>query len=1070
MKTRLYPAMALLFFVLICTVEVSGSSLSNGPETEPATLPTGITSGTHNPGGQPAPSTSACSVDNLILTPLACDSDGKGYEFSFEGTDFGLNGYTLTNNLGWSQTFDLNDFKIIFIPADCLQELEFTIYDNDNNTCSDTYTFEPECCECGFQFSLIELTQCEGGTFDMVFRFHWYLGSCGLFYEDRVFTINGQVYEYEYLSGLNYIVRDIAETDEELVVTMTFPLPIGESQSFTVINPCPGECQINNFEIFTNDESCSGEYQRLYFNFDAQNFGNEGYTITSNTGLTFDFEEGDQMFFDVFSDCADEYVFTLQDNLNPDCIATFEYGPACCPCEAFYNIHEESPCVNGSFDAVHEFDYVNGSCFGSEWTLKINDSIYPFTWLNDEYFRIEDISFPDSVLTYEFCATSPVEACFSFEAPNPCYPTQNDCSLVFEEIVGTRVCQNDSISLTLIIVGQNLSFQGFDVYVNDTFYTWLNYESDSLYSLVIPDPGNEVFHLTICNNLNQNCCFERVIENPCYTPNNDCSVVFEGLGTPVCDGDHVNLSLILFGQNISQTGYDVYINDSVQVFLPYEQDSVYALTLTDPGTETFTLTICDNDHPNCCHTRTFENPCYLPEDDCSVFFERVGPAVCDSNYVLMNLFISGHDLSMTGFDVFLNGSIVTFLPYEGDSIYQVVLPDPGTPYYNLTICDNDRPDCCRTREMANPCYEPNIDCQVVFEELGDVVCNQDSVFMDLILFGQNISETGFDVYLNGTFLTFFHYQADSLYELEFPNPEGPEFVITICDNDHPECCRERSFENPCFDPSDICHIVFEETSDLICENGQIVTSLIIIGQNTSMTGYDVFVNDSLVMFLPYDPDSIYQLTVPDPGTEEFIMTVCDHGNSACCRGRSFLNPCAPQGRCSLDDMDSRAGILALDTMLLEFNYTLTGSCEGPQNVTLYVGENVPVQMLVFEQYIRHTTQKFDTPTIPVKVCFAESPDTCVSMILNNPFTTGVQTETEAPVWFGWSDGTFTVVNQGQAIQNLMLYDNTGRMIFGTQDIQKEFSVTLPGIPSGLYHILYIRNEKLYQRKVMNWRF
>jgi hypothetical protein len=92
------------------------------------------------------------------------------------------------------------------------------------------------------------------------------------------------------------------------------------------------------------------------------------------------------------------------------------------------------------------------------------------------------------------------------------------------------------------------------------------------------------------------------------------------------------------------------------------------------------------------------------------------------------------------------------------------------------------------------------------------------------------------------------------------------------------------------------------------------------------------------------------------------------------------------------------------------------------------------------------------------------------MILNNPFTTGVQTETEAPVWFGWTDGTFRVVNQGQAIQNLMLYDNTGRMIFGTQDIQKEFSVALPGIPSGLYHILYIRDEKLYQRKLMNWRF
>jgi hypothetical protein len=468
MKTRLYPAMALLFFVLLCTIQVSGSSLSNGPESKPGTLPTGITSGTHNPGGQPAPSTSACSVDNLILTPRECDGNGRGYDFSFEGTDFGLNGYTLTNNLGWSQTFDLNDYKIIFINADCLQELEFTIYDNDNNACSDTYTFEPECCECGFEFTHVENSQCNGGTFDMTFYFYWYIGSCGLFYEDKVFTINGQVYEYEYLSNGEYKVHNIAETDEELVVTMTFPLPLGESQSFTVVNPCAGECIIENFEVYTNQESCNGEYINMYFTIDEALFGHEGYTITSNFGHVFHFEYDDEKVFELFSDCADEYVFFLQDNLNPDCSAIFEYGPACCPCEAFYNIHEESPCVNGSFDAVHEFDYVNGSCFGSEWTLKINDSIYPFTWLNDEYVRIDDISFPDSILTYEFCTTSPVEACFSFEATNPCYHSQNDCSMVFEEI-GTPVCQNDSISLTLFIVGQNLSFQGFDVYVNDTF-------------------------------------------------------------------------------------------------------------------------------------------------------------------------------------------------------------------------------------------------------------------------------------------------------------------------------------------------------------------------------------------------------------------------------------------------------------------------------------------------------------------------------------------------------------------------------------------------------------------------
>ncbi|MBK6783444.1 MAG: hypothetical protein IPG79_06535 [Saprospiraceae bacterium] len=90
------------------------------------------------------------------------------------------------------------------------------------------------------------------------------------------------------------------------------------------------------------------------------------------------------------------------------------------------------------------------------------------------------------MLTYEFCTTASTGECFTLVLPNPCFESQDDCSLVFEEI-GDLVCDGDSIYMNIIIIGQNSNMQGFDVYLNDSFVTYLQFEQDSLYELVLHD-------------------------------------------------------------------------------------------------------------------------------------------------------------------------------------------------------------------------------------------------------------------------------------------------------------------------------------------------------------------------------------------------------------------------------------------------------------------------------------------------------------------------------------------------------------------------------------------------------
>ncbi|MBK8855453.1 MAG: T9SS type A sorting domain-containing protein [Saprospiraceae bacterium] len=1102
-----------------------------------------------------------CSVENFTITEVVeCDGEMMWVRFSFQSNDFGLNGYTVRMNGSNAQTYTLSSNRVYQMTSECLETVHFEIFDNNNPNCSDTYEWEPECCECNFDFAVEQLA-CENGMFDAIFILEVASGSCLWYWDDAVLTINGTPYDFYYVSGNQYRVDNITSNQQENHYVFTFPLPNGEFRQVTRINNCFAECAIENFIVELDSTECSGEFALLRFDFESEHFGQNGYIITSNQGHEFEYNQNNNRVMEIIADCIDELVFTIRDVDDEECSATFEFGTVCCPCMGEYFMVEEGNCNNGSFNAWHRFEWISGSCFAHDYTLSINGQSYPFTWINSNTLRINNITFPDSLLTYEFCTTASTGECFTLVLPNPCFESQDDCSLVFEEI-DDLVCDGDSIYMNIIIIGQNSNMQGFDVYLNDSFVTYLQFEQDSLYELVLHDPGDQTFVLTICNDFNQDCCSEREFENPCFEPGNDCSLVFEEIGNPECDGDNIYMSLIIIGQNISQTGFDVYLNDSFLVFLPFEQDSIYDLIIPDPGTQEFILTICDNDHPDCCNEREFENPCYDPENECnivfeeignpecdgdniymsliiigqnicqtgfdvylndsflvflpyeqdsiydliipdpgtqgfilticdndhpdccnerefenpcydpeaecSVVFEEVGNPECDGDNVYMSLIIVGQNISQTGFDVFLNGSFLIYLPFDPDSMYNIVIADPGTPWFNLTICDNDNSDCCFTREYENPCHDPNIDCSIIFEETSDLICENDSVLLQLIIVGQNVSQTGFDVFVNGTFSVFLQYDPDSTYQFVIPDPVGSGFVLTICDNDHPNCCHEREFENPCYDPEAECSIVFEEITDLQCENGQIVTSLIIIGQNTSMTGYDVFVNDSMVLYLPFNPDSVYQISVSDPGTEEFIMTVCDHENSACCRARSFENPCALQGLCWLENLEAEAFISGQDSIELEISYDLGGSCTELQTCLIWVEQNSPAEIVVLDQNISHRFAKINVDTINIKLCFTEPFDTCIGVKVLNPFISSVGTEDIIPVHFYWTNGNIHIINQGLPIEDLMLYDNMGKMIFENDDVQDR-SVFIPDLHSGMYHIMYKRSGKTHHGKLVVMR-
>lgn len=1194
----------------------------------------------------------ACSVEFTGIGNIQCDGEVIDYSIYFDSNEFGANGYFLIRNgitTGPHFTMDSVHWGDI---SYCQEEEMLIIYDADEPTCRDTFIWESPCCPCEFSMEVGQ-NECEYGVFNVIFGLYVSEGSCLSYWDSGVFTINGVPYPFTYIGGNSFEVSGLSSNAEYLTYRFTFEEPLGEYFEVTRFNYCRYECSIENFEMNLDSNSCSGEFVSIDFDFGHYIFGGSGYKITSNHGHEFNFVLGSNRTFDIIADCENDYTFYLSDNESPECIDSFHFGQICCPCFGTYSELEKSPCQNNSFNAVQVFDYQTGSCFGGDWNLTHNGISKEFNWVNNNYLEINDINLPDSLITYELCWEGGPSTCFSLTSTNPCFISDFQCQITFEEL-STPVCVDDSIQISLLLYGQNISFQGYDVYVNDSFYTWLQYEDDSTYNLMIPDPNTNEYVLRICNNYNQECCFTRTLENPCYDHSQDCFLVFdfEGSGpncinneivanwhifsenssetgydvyvnnmlvytlphqetgfypmaftnpgtdtfvmricdhtyqnccrewvldnpcagfnpecslvldtlsAPACVNGMINFNLQIFGDSISETnfivyrdystvatlsyrpdsvyqfsiqnvnqpsfnlavcdqgnpgccaiieinnpcspilpecsvqfdtiglvtcsngdvnmtlsiggdslsmaGFLAYVNDTLVATLPQEQGGIYSLSFGDPGYQNFVLTLCDAGNSGCCTEKSFANPCYNPGADCQLTFEKVGDAICDSAFVEFTIFIDGENHSQSGYQVYLDSSIQVVLPYADDSLYTIRVPDSGRPFFNIMICDETFDQCCYTREYANPCYDPNIDCSLTFEALAGPVCNNNNVTMTLSIVGENVSESAFDVYLDGSLLISLPYNSSNTYPFTMAAPAGSGFVLTICDNDHTECCLARTFENPCYTGPDTCDIVFVETTDLICENGQVVASIQVLSQHTSTSGYDVLINDSLTLFLPFSADSTYQFTFPDPGSGEFIMTICDHENAACCRGRLMTNPCAPQGRCLIDNLESQASQSGQDSVLLEINYRTSGVCLPTQTATLWIELNAPVEYETDNQSIIHTFEKIEKDTLVGKLCFVESPDTCITMLIVNPFTTKT-IESAIQNIRAFSHGRNIVIyNPDKTPYQWILTDVFGHAILKGSSVETQQNHRATDLPSGIYLLAIFENQKVYTYKL-----
>jgi len=271
---------------------------------------------------------SMCEITSFTANYIenSCEDGWISIEFDFEATEFGLNGFTV-----WTtdyEDYNLGDEYVVFAVAECNEEIVVTITDNDDPSCTASVTLEPACCDCEISDPVFSISECENGMFDVGLDLFDTNGTCDWY--GWFLTLEGVNYPLVWSNdNQQFEAFNLSAEASILNFELCSDGPLDECFTYEIDNPCFVDCNINSFFAGYVDNSCEGEIIIIEFEFDATDFGINGFTVSAN-GSTQTYNLGDDYSLIVLSDCAAEVDVVITDLDNPDCTATYFLPIACC--------------------------------------------------------------------------------------------------------------------------------------------------------------------------------------------------------------------------------------------------------------------------------------------------------------------------------------------------------------------------------------------------------------------------------------------------------------------------------------------------------------------------------------------------------------------------------------------------------------------------------------------------------------------------------------------------------------------------------------------------------------------
>ncbi|MEP6647621.1 MAG: hypothetical protein ABJC12_11090, partial [Saprospiraceae bacterium] len=538
-----------------------------------------------------------------------------------------------------------------------------------------------------------------------------------------------------------------------------------------------------------------------------------------------------------------------------------------------------------------------------------------FSAHSDTIRVINFTEYDENTTTLTVCAVGKNECCdtYSFTTPD-CTPL--DCEVSGLVAFPGQCTSDTTYELVIEYATENFVNDSVTIHANGNI---LDTVFDPLHHIFIqyfPVYGTTQTTVSICSFNDPACCDTYQYVTPSCQGMGTCHLYNLTAETGNCQEDSTYLLSLNFqfdhlsvdSVKISANGNNLGTYQLMEGHIVFDHFTVYPSATT-------TIHVCGAENSECCAELTYNTPHCGGPGECSInnLQVHVGDCLTDSTYILFVDFIYQ---ALTVDSVIVSndaGYAQTFALNDGHIIINSYRSLANT-ITTLHVCAVGASECCDDAVFTTPDCTGGGTCHIYDITPTPGECTSNLNFkLDIHFWWNNLPTDSVLIYDNGLFLGTYHTDPNNIHIENFPLL-GATTTLEMCALGSPDCCGTATFTNPACGENN-CNIFDISVQTFDCNSDSTFGAIINFQyQNVVQSGFDVYTSDQLLGMYTLEQIPIIANQFPSNATGEYVITICEHGNSNCCSSLQFEGPVCAQGACDI----------------FNFGYTLT-NCDSAGN-------------------------------------------------------------------------------------------------------------------------------------------
>lgn len=735
-------------------------------------------------------------------------------------------------------------------------------------------------------------------------------------------------FEYTDLPVLIGPLYGDGETEYEFVVT---DIQYGECSNWTSIDPV--DCVGNNDECYLSELSitylpCVDSLFSVNIDFDYENVSAEGFSLYINDSLydEYSYEDLPVTVGSLAGDGQSIFHFLVED-YSGLCASDANIGPVDCDeCGIWDVVADVMPCNDtGYFEVEINFSFQN-----------VSDSGFSIVGNGNDYgdFNYEDLPvtvgplYGDGETEYEFVVMdNSQDSCSSWTAIDPvdCGGGGDDCELSELTLV-MDPCQDSLYNLTLDFDYENVSEDGFMLYINDSLVDMYGYDDLPLTLTGFAGDGMSIYHFLV-EDFSGNCAsdadFGPIDCDECGIWDVEAEVL------PCNDSGYFDVKINFSYQNVSDSGFSIVGNGNDYGDFNYEDLPVTVGPLEGDGETEYEFIVMDNVNDSCGSWTSIEEVECNEDDDCYISELTIDDNPCENGEYTVYFDFDYENVSDSGFVLQIDNAYYGTYSYDSLPLQLGPFAGDGETVYHFAVFDLDVDGCASDADFGPISCDSTSDCDIWDVEAIPLPCNDSGYFTVKLNFNyENVGEEGFSVTGSGYEYGSFAYDSLPVFLGPLYGDGETEYEFVVTDNQFEGCSGWTSIEEVDCNEGEECEIDSLVVEVYPCENGYFDVDIDFEYENVSEDGFKLFVNWDLYESYSYDDLPVTAGPFEGDGETSYHFMVKDASNEGCAEDTQIDPVECDTPVCNIWDMEAVA-LPCNDQgefdVLISFEYENTGS-------------------------------------------------------------------------------------------------------------------------------------------------